>query len=212
LEINYISNSSKHPKCQLILAHGAGAGMNHEFMESISQALVKLDIHVIRFNFSYIDEGKKLPRSPTKSIANWNEIIKIVENQNPELPLFIGGKSYGGRMASHSLLDNPANQEIIKGIIYLGFPLHALGKPSIKKGGHLDLIPLPQLFLQGTKDKLADIELIQHVADSLSKGTIAVFENADHSFHVPKKFGGDTTDRYEKLAETINQWILSQLK
>ena len=211
MEIHYQINKSTSPKCQVILAHGAGANMYHEFFESLATELIKLDINIIRFNFSYIEEGKKLPGSQTKSVANWKEIIQITKNLNPNIPIFIGGKSYGGRMASHCMIEEPKYQEFVKGLFYLGYPLHPIGKPSLKKAEHLHLIQIPQLFLQGTRDKLADIGLIEELITILKISSLSIFENADHSFQVPKKMGGNMNEMYKKLAETIDQWILSQL-
>ena len=167
-----------------IISHGAGAGMHHPFLVDLANRLTERDVTTIRFNFPYMEAGRKSPGSPTKNIAAWAQVVTHVTGQHPGLPIFVSGKSYGGRMASHLLTENTF--ESVRGIIYYGFPLHAPGRDSKDRADHLNQIGIPQLFLQGTRDKLANIDMIQEVVDSLPLATIEKIESGDHSFNVPK--------------------------
>jgi uncharacterized protein len=205
-EISIIENKPKQPKCCLMLAHGAGAGMDHYFLEELAHALAQQDLLVVRFNFPYKEQGKKLPRSPKPNIETVAKVADWCSNQFPDLPLFLAGKSYGGRISSQYLsVSTPQN---IKGIIYYGFPLHATGKPGTKRAEHLESLNYPQLFIQGTTDKLASIELIRELTSKYQTAQLEEILNADHSFKIPKKHQlSETKSIYQHLAKITQKWI-----
>lgn len=198
-------DEAKNSRAILILAHGAGAGMHHSFMLALSQKFASGDITVVRFNFPYMELGRKSPGSPKANIETWKIIISHFSEQFPNLPLFISGKSYGGRMASHLLAETQSEE--VSGIVYFGFPLHAPGRDSKDRARHLPNVSAPQLFIQGSKDKLANLELMQEVVPSLQKAEIHVIDDGDHSFNVPKRSGKTKEDVINTLVEITRNWI-----
>jgi uncharacterized protein len=172
-------------KALMVLAHGAGAGMNHAFMKALSKSLAGLGIGTIRFNFSYMEKGKKMPDPPAIAEKTVSSVLEKAHTLFPDVPLIAGGKSFGGRMTSQLVARQaPA---FLKGIAFYGFPLHAMGKPSTDRAAHLARVQVPMLFLQGTKDALAAIDLITEVVSTLPAARLDVFEGADHSFKAGKK-------------------------
>jgi len=204
--IEAIKTTPKNPTALLLLAHGAGAGMNHSFMENLATTLADFDIQVIRFNFAYMTAGKKFPGSPKAAIQTWKDVIDWASDQST-LPLFIGGKSYGGRMASHALVEHHFQK--VKGVLYFGFPLHAPGKDSIKRADHLEQVTISQLFLQGTRDALANLDMIKQVTKPLKNTTLTEITGGDHSFKVK---GTNPQDIILQLAETAADWMNSTAK
>jgi len=192
----------------LVIAHGAGAGMHHPFMVELANSISKANIRTIRFNFPYMEQGRKSPGSPNSNIETWRLVIEHIREKYPE-PIFLSGKSYGGRMASHLLATNP--NENLKGIIYYGFPLHAPGKDSKDRANHLSEIMVPQLFMQGSKDKLANLDLMKEVIENLSNSKMEVIEDGDHSFNVPKRIGKTKEQVITFLATSSSQWIKEQV-
>jgi predicted alpha/beta-hydrolase family hydrolase len=169
----------------LVLAHGAGAGMEHVFMEKLAVELADLGIATIRYNFPYMENGKGRPDVPAVAEKTVAQVCEWAYQKFKRTPIFIGGKSFGGRMSSQRISKEcPA---YIQGIIFYGFPLHGIGKESTDRADHLKQINIPMLFLQGTKDKLARLDLIKKVCKKLPKATLVELEGADHSFKVPKK-------------------------
>lgn len=206
-EISCKIDLPENPVYLLMLAHGAGAGMDHSFLQQLALAFVKKNVAVVRFNFPYKENGKKLPGAPQPNVTTIHQISKWCQSHYPQLSLFLSGKSYGGRISSHFIAEN--EKYPAKGLIYFGFPLHAPGKPDKKRADHLYQIKIPQLFLQGTNDSLAEIQLIREVTDSLSDSKLITYENADHSFKVAKKFNGKPeAEMIESLADAANQWVL----
>ena len=206
LEVEEADNA----RAVIIIAHGAGAGMHHPFMTSISGLFVARGFHVARFNFPYMENGKKFPGAPKPNIETWGLVIDYLCVTYPDLPIIISGKSYGGRMASHLLADqSPA---AVKGIFYLGFPLHAAGKDSKARATHLNAVQVPQLFLQGINDQLANIDLMREVLSSLPAARILEVEFADHSFKVPKASGRTSKEVMHQLVEVTTEWIDTVLK
>ena len=194
----------------VIIAHGAGAGMHHPFMTSISRLFTAQGFHVARFNFPYMENGKKFPGAPKPNIETWGLVIDHLSTTYPSLPVIVSGKSYGGRMASHLLADGaPAR---VKGVFYLGFPLHAPGKDAKTRAAHLDRIQVPQLFLQGVNDQLANIVLMREVLSSLPAARMLEVEFADHSFKVPKASGRTGQEVMQQLVEETTKWIDTVLK
>ena len=190
---------------QLVLAHGAGAGMHHVFMETITQALAEKGVATLRWQFPYMEKGSKRPDSPKVALAAWEAVAKFAE-EHSELPLFVGGKSFGGRMASLAAAEGRF-PERCKGLVYVGFPLHAAGKPGTQRAAHLPDIPQPQLYLQGTRDALADLRLLQPLLEPITTATLAVFEEADHSFATCKKSGITPEAVMVDVVETTVEWM-----
>jgi predicted alpha/beta-hydrolase family hydrolase len=187
------------PKCIFTLAHGAGAGMDHLFMETLADSLSKVGIATLRFNFPFAEHKKGRPDSPAIAHITIEAAIMKARELNPKLALFVAGKSFGGRMSSQYLAGHPDHS--VKGIIFYGFPLHPSGKPSIERADHLKALKIPMLFLQGSKDTLANWELIKTVTDSLRKATLVKLEGADHSFKAGKK------DVMSLLVNETKKWV-----
>ncbi len=193
-------------KCFLLFAHGAGAGMTHSFMEKMAQSLADLHIATLRYNFPYTEKNSKMPDPAPVLLQTVKSAYTAAQNYAKGLPVFAGGKSMGGRMTSTAASKNLLPE--VKGIIFFGFPLHAPGQPSNHRAEHLYQVQEPMLFLQGTKDKLADLNLLQPVIDTLKeRATLYVIEAADHSFHLPKSAGKNDDDVLKELAREVKRWI-----
>ncbi len=190
-------------KLCLVLAHGAGAGMEHPFMAAIAQDLAARDIATLRYQFPYMERGEKRTDAPPLCHATVRAAVAAAAQLVPEVPLIAGGKSFGGRMTSQAQAVNPLPG--VRGLAFFGFPLHPPDKPSIDRAAHLSKIKIPMLFLQGTRDNLADLALLRPLVDKLENlATLKVLEGADHSFHVLKRSG--RTDE-EVKAEMIDAFI-----
>ncbi len=187
------------PKAVYVFAHGAGAGMNHPFMKDLASALAEYQIVTLRYNFLYMEQKKKRPDFPAVAHKAVAAVIDKARELFPSLPLFIGGKSFGGRMSSQFL--SSQHNPVVKGIIFVGFPLHPAGSPSVDRAEHLQKIKLPMLFLQGSKDALAEWNLLEGVTNALPSATLVKFEGADHAFKMPKK------KAIPLLAEQLSTWI-----
>lgn len=183
----------------LVLSHGAGAGMEHPFMEQLAQALGTVKIGTLRFNFAYMENRKGAPDRPPKAKAVIKAALKKAEELSNGLPLLVGGKSFGGRMTSQ--LAATEDLASVKGIVYYGFPLHAPGKIGTERAAHLSAIPLPQLFLQGTRDTFAKTDLIEEVCAALPLAKLVIIEGGDHSFKMLKRSGITQEEAIQKLAE-----------
>jgi uncharacterized protein len=199
-EYNVPSNAS----CLLTLAHGAGAGMDHIFMVNLTAALSAAGIGTFRFNFPFAENKKGRPDTPAVAHQTIEAAINKAQELFPELPLFASGKSFGGRMSSQYLSTHP--EAPVKGIIFFGFPLHAAGKPSIERADHLKAIKVPMLFLQGTRDTLAQWDLITDVCTSLKKAKLVKLEGADHSFKAGKQ------DTMSWIVEATSEWVEKLIK
>jgi uncharacterized protein len=186
-------------RCMLTLAHGAGAGMNHPFMVSIAQELALLNIGTLRFNFPFTEQKKKRPDVPAVAHKTIEAAIQKASALYAETPLFVSGKSFGGRMSSQYLAKH--HPERIKGIVFLGFPLHPPGKPTIDRADHLKMVNVPMLFLQGTRDALATWALMHEVTEALPLATLIKVEGADHGFKVGKQ------NIIPALAASIQKWV-----
>jgi len=186
-------------KALIVLAHGAGAGMTHRFMEELSNQLVQKSIVVVRYNFPYMENKKGRPDPPAIAEKTASAVIEEAHKLYPTLPLFAAGKSFGGRMSSQKL--SKECPKFVKGIIFFGFPLHTIGQPSIDRAAHLKNISIPMLFLQGTRDKLAEWQLIEEVCSELSLATLTKLEGADHSFKVGKQ------EMIPELVAATERWL-----
>ena len=186
-----------------VLAHGAGAGMHHPFMVAVAAELAQRGIATLRYQFPYMERGSKRPDPPQLAQATVRAAVAAAAHAQPKLPLIAGGKSFGGRMTSQAQAVNPLPG--VRGLAFFGFPLHPPDKPSIDRAAHLSKIKIPMLFLQGTRDNLADLALLRPLVDKLGNlATLKVLEGADHSFHVLKRSG--RTDE-EVKAEMIDAFI-----
>jgi predicted alpha/beta-hydrolase family hydrolase len=191
--------STSNSKCVMTLAHGAGAGMHHLFMVTLAHLLGERDIATLRFNFPFAENKKGPPDTPLVAHQTIEAAIQKAAELCPRLPLFVAGKSFGGRMSSQYLSAHPNLP--VKGIIFYGFPLHPPGKPSIERAEHLKDIKKPMLFLQGTKDELATLHLIEEVCSHLKNATLVKIEGANHAFKAGK------SDILSLLADTTKDWI-----
>jgi predicted alpha/beta-hydrolase family hydrolase len=189
-----------------VLAHGAGAGMRHRFMESIAGALGARGVATLRYQFPYLEHGSRRPDPPGVLEATVRAAVAKARELAPNLPLVAGGKSMGGRMTSNAMARRPL--ESLRGLVFLGFPLHPPKQPGIARGEHLAQVPAPMLFLQGTRDTLADLGPITGVCERLgARATLHVVEGADHSFSVLKRSGRTDSQVLDELADAITDWL-----
>ena len=195
--VSAIFNQPQDSKFLLILAHGAGAGMEHSFFEELVAQLSELQIATLRFQFPYMEAGKRRVDSQDKSMRAIEAASKYGQSLAPKLPLFIGGKSFGGRMASHAVSEQHVSP---KGLIFYGFPLHPAGKEGTKRAEHLKDVSCPMLFLQGTRDRLCRLDLLEEVTNPLALTETHLVNDGDHSFKVRKKSGEDQGQVIPNLA------------
>jgi uncharacterized protein len=188
-----------------VLAHGAGAGMRHRFMERIALALAERGIATLRYQFPYVEAGTRRPDPPGILETTVRAAVASAREVTPDLPLFAGGKSLGGRMTSNAIARRPLDGVV--GLVFLGFPLHPPKQPAVIRAEHLDRVAAPMLFLQGTRDDLADLALITAVSGRLGpRATLHVVEGADHSFAVLKRSGRTEDEVLEELTLTTADW------
>ena len=196
-------------KFLLVFGHGAGAGMKHPFMGMVSNYLADEGIATLRYNFPYTEKKIKRPDPAPILMETVRSAVRIALEYAGDIPILAGGKSMGGRMTSMAASNSDkVGMEKVKGIVFFGFPLHAPGKPSNERAEHLYSIKIPMLFLQGTKDKLADLTLLKPVIKKLgNKATIHIIEGADHSFHLPKSAGKSDEEVLKELAKKVVEWL-----
>jgi len=189
----------------LLLAHGAGAGMRHVFLERLASELAALDIATLRYQFPYMEQRRRVPDSPAVLTATVAAARRAGLEAAPGLPLLAGGKSFGGRMTSHAAALGLI--EDVRGLVFFGFPLHPPNAPGTKRADHLPKVPMPMLFLQGTRDTLADLTLLGPICAKLGpRAKLHIVDSADHSFHVVKRSGTNDTAVLRHLAETTSSW------
>ena len=189
-----------------VLAHGAGAGMRHASLEAIAMGLGERGIATLRYQFPYVEKGSKRPDPPALAHATVRAAVAEAARVCAGLPLIAGGKSFGGRMTSQAQASAPLDG--VKGLAFFGFPLHPAGKPSSERAKHLAGVKIPMLFLQGTRDALADLSLLKPVVKSLGhKATLHLAEGADHSFHVPKSSGRNDREVLAEILDTFAAWV-----
>lgn len=190
----------------LVFAHGAGAGMNHGFMSELAEALALRGVATLRYQFPFMESGSKRPDPPAVAQAAVRAAVAAAAQAVPGLPLFAGGKSFGGRMTSQAQAAAPL--EGVRGLVFVGFPLHPAGKPSGERAKHLSQVAVPMLFLQGTRDALADPGLMRDCAAALGpKAHLHVVEGADHAFHVLVRSGRTDGGVIEELAAATVKWF-----
>lgn len=191
------------------LAHGAGAGMRHRFLWSISEALASRGVATLRYQFPYMERGARRPDTPAVAEATVRAAAHGAAKAAPDLPLIAGGKSFGGRMTSGAAAKSLPG---VSGLAFVGFPLHPPGQPGTSRADHLDHVGIPMLFLQGTRDQFARVDLITSVCERLGdRATLHLVEDADHSFGVPKRSGRAPESVIEELADTLVTWARSHV-
>jgi predicted alpha/beta-hydrolase family hydrolase len=189
-----------------VLAHGAGAGMAHPFMAAIADGLAERGIATLRYQFPYMERGSRRPDAPALAQATVRAAVAQASTLLPQLPLVAGGKSFGGRMTSQAQAASPLPG--VRGLVFLGFPLHPAGRPSDERAKHLHDVQVPMLFLQGTRDVLADLQLVLRLAQQLgTRATLKLFDDADHSFHVQARSGRKDAEVRCELLDALVAWI-----
>jgi len=189
-----------------VFAHGAGAGMEHAFMAAMAEALAERGVATLRYQFPYMERGSKRPDPPRIAHAAVRAAVAEAGRRLPKLPLFAGGKSFGGRMSSQTQAESAMPG--VRGLVFVGFPLHPAGKPSQERAAHLLKVDCRMLFLQGTRDELAELSLLQEVLKPLGeRATLRIFDDADHSFHVRARSGQTDDQVRAAMVEAMVQWF-----
>ena len=189
-----------------VFAHGAGAGMHHAFMAVFADGLAERGVASLRFQFPYMERGSKRPDTPAVAQAAVRAAVAEAAVRCPGLPLFAGGKSFGGRMTSQAQATEPLPG--VRGLVFVGFPLHPAGKPGIDRADHLVAVGCPMLFLQGTRDELADSTLLTLVVDRIGpRATLGLFDDADHAFHVRASSGNNDAQLLESMLDATSGWL-----
>ena len=216
-EIHFVVNESagvvsrlllkpKQAVSLLVFAHGAGAGMRHRFIEDLSQRLAALGVATMRYQFPYMEKRVRRPDSEGVLIATVQAALTAADKYSDGLPIFAGGKSMGGRMTSLALAKAPL--EKVYGLIFFGFPLHAPGAPSAERGKHLADVQAPMLFIQGSRDALADLKLLKPLCADLSgRAELFVVDGGDHSLHMPKRSGRTDNEVLDEVAAKTSSWM-----
>jgi uncharacterized protein len=205
-EVSSILLEPPDPKALLVLGHGAGADMRHASMASIATELARRSVAVLRFNFPFMESGKGRVDSRATSTATIACAVVQARKLKPALPLFLGGHSFGGRMASHAILEHDLGD--VRGLIFCSFPLHPAGKPDVARAAHLDQIDVPMLFLSGTRDALAERDLLTGVIDGLGKRAELVWlDTADHGYKVQKRARTRGDSVFEELAGAASAFV-----
>lgn len=195
----------KNARALYVFAHGAGAGMAHASMAAIATGLFERGIAALRYQFLYMERKSKRPDPPKLAQAAVRAAVAEGRRQAPGLPLFAGGKSFGGRMTSGADAVAPLD---VRGLIFLGFPLHPAGKPARERADHLGHVHVPMLFLQGTRDALAELGHLEPVVKGLGKrATLKLYDPADHSFHVPAKSGRKDAEVLDEILDDFARWV-----
>ena len=191
-----------------VLAHGAGAGMDHVFMVAVATELQSQGIATLRYQFPYMERRARRPDPPRICQETVRAAVAEAGRLAPNVPLFAGGKSFGGRMTSQAQAEEPLAD--VRGLVFLGFPLHAPGRRSDERGAHLSDVKIPMLFLQGSRDELAALDLLEPITQKLGKrATLKVFEDANHSFQVPVRSGKKNTEVMHDLVQASAEWMLA---
>jgi predicted alpha/beta-hydrolase family hydrolase len=189
-----------------VLAHGAGAGMTHPFMTAVARELAERKVATLRYQFPYMEKGGKRPDPPKLAHATVRAAVAETARRLPKLPLIAGGKSFGGRMTSQAQAITPLST--VRGLVFLGFPLHPAKQPSSERGKHLFEIEVPMLFLQGTRDALAMLDELEPLCAALGKrAVLKLFQDADHSFHVPARTGRKDPQVRSEMLDALTEWI-----
>ena len=193
----------------LVLAHGAGAGMAHKSMTAIAEGLAERGVATLRYNFPYMERGSKRPDTPAVAHEAVRAAVAKATRLAPDLPLFAGGRSFGGRMTSQAQAAEALPG--VRGLVFFAYPLHPPAKPGVERAEHLGDVKIPQLFLQGSRDEFARLDLLQATVDGLGDlATVKLLDAADHAFHVPAKTGRKDADVLGEALDTARAWMLDQ--
>jgi predicted alpha/beta-hydrolase family hydrolase len=204
--VSGLLQAPKGARACYVLAHGAGAGMTHPFIAAIADGLSEHGIATLRFQFPYMEQRSKRPDAPKLAQATVRAAVAEASRLVPRLPLVAGGRSFGGRMTSQAQAASPLPG--VRGLAFLGFPLHAAGSPSKERAAHLFEVKIPMLFLQGTRDALADIGLMRKLVRELGKrASLVSIKNGDHSFHGPARTGWNDADVRIEMLHALAKWI-----
>jgi len=205
IRVSGLLQAPKAARACYVLAHGAGAGMTHAFMTAAAVELAERSIATLRYQFPYMEKGSKRPDPPKLAHATVRAAVAEAARLLPKLPLIAGGKSFGGRMTSQA--QAAAALPGVRGLAFLGFPLHPAGRPSQERGDHLFDVQVPMLFLQGSRDQLAMLDQIEPVCKALgARATLEIFPDADHSFHVPARTGRKDKDVRVEMLDRLAAW------
>ena len=206
VQVSGLWEAPPHPQACYVFAHGAGAGMNHPLMVSIAGELKARRIATLRYQFPYVERGSRRPDPEALCHATVRAAVGRTAELAPTLPRFAGGKSFGGRMTSQAQALSPLPG--VRGLVFLGFPLHPAGRPSDTRARHLQEVKIPMLFLQGTRDDLAPLTLLQPVIERLgARATLRLIQGADHSYHVLRSAGISDAQIRVLLAQELCEWI-----
>ena len=198
------------PRACYVFAHGAGAGMDHSFMRVTAEELAALNIATLRFQFPYMERGSKRTDAPAVCHATIRSAVALAARELPKVPMIAGGRSFGGRMTSQAQADQALPG--VRGLVFMGFPLHPAGRPETTRAAHLVKVTIPMLFVQGTRDELAKLSLLEPLIDQLRpRATLHRLQDADHSFHVPAKTGRKDPEVRAEALRTMSEWIDSIL-
>ena len=201
--------NAQRAKACFVMAHGAGAGMRHAFLDSMASELAARQVATLRYQFPYMERGSRRPDSPSLCHAAVRAAVGEAARRS-SAPLIAGGKSFGGRMTSQAQAESPLPG--VRGLAFLGFPLHPAKRPSADRADHLFRVGVPMLFLQGTRDALADAKLLESLAKRLGKrASLEFFGDADHSFHVPARAGKTDAKVFSEMADALVKWIDSAI-
>jgi uncharacterized protein len=204
--VSGLLQSPTHARACYVLAHGAGAGMAHPFMAAVAKELAERGIATLRYQFPYMERGSKRPDTPTLVQATVRAAVAEMSRLAPGLALIAGGKSFGGRMTSQAQAASPLPG--VRGIAFLGFPLHPPGRPAEERGKHLFDVTIPMLFMQGTRDEFADLKLLRPLVEQLgARATLKLLPDADHSFHVPARSGRKDAEIRAEMLDALAGWI-----
>lgn len=210
-EVSALLNRPVGARTILVLAHGAGAGMNHPFLESLSSQLAQVGLATLRYQFPYMEARRRVPDPPAVLAATVAGAVRTASKLAEDLPVFAGGKSMGGRMTSQAAAEGLL--EGVKGLVFFGFPLHPPNRPGTKRADHLAKVSQPMLFLQGTRDAFAELKLLRPIVAKLGpRATLHIIDGADHSFHVLKSSGKTDADVLADLVETTASWTIDLSK
>ena len=204
--VSALLDAPRDARAALVLAHGAGAGMAHPFMAAVAAGLAARGIACLRYQFPYMEAGSRRPDRPALAHATVRAAVAQARRRFDDLPLFAGGKSFGGRMTSQAQALEPLAGVV--GIVFLGFPLHPAGKPATERADHLDAVRIPMLFAQGTRDELAEWSLLERVLERLgARATLVRLDGVDHAFHVPAKSGRRDRDVLDEALDATRRWV-----
>lgn len=208
-DVSAILQAAAEPIALLVLAHGAGANIKHDHMQSIADALGDVGITTFRFNFPYMEAGGGRTDSKSVCMDTFESAIAAARDLAPGLEMFIGGHSFGGRMGSHFAVERKPD---IAGLVYFSFPLHPSKKPGIQRADHMFELALPQLFLSGTRDDLAELTLLRDVTSRLKNATLHEIDTANHGFKILKRSRQSTVNVYEEAATVLRPWMQRWIK